>query len=332
MKSDSLRNEYIDAEPNLIRLKGVMVEQVDRLVSECGLTLGVPIESRVKDIESVAEKIEKKGYRFGSLDDVEDLVGIRVIFLFQRDVEKFHEQISKSFVVSSSEDTEQRLGDSQFGYKSRHYTLRMPHSWEDVPSLRGLTGRAVEVQVRTLAQHIWAAASHKLQYKREESVPLPLKRSINRVSALLETVDLEFSRVLVDRDQYVDQLRGVVSERDRLNVDILESVLDEYLPKLNKDEVSEGYSNLLEDLLHFGVETRGDLISLLTRRYESIMDSDRRRLLDDFDEEDFEAEKEERLLKRRSRGVFFTHVGLTREALSEEFGTNVVRDLSLIHI
>jgi ppGpp synthetase/RelA/SpoT-type nucleotidyltranferase len=33
----------------------------------------------------------------------------------------------------------------------------------------GLGGLRAEVQVRTTAQHIWAAASHKLQYKHEES-------------------------------------------------------------------------------------------------------------------------------------------------------------------
>lgn len=59
-----------------------------------------------------------------------------------------------------------------------------------------MSGLKAEVQVRTVTQHVWAAASHVLQYKQEASVPLPVRRSIYRVSALLETVDLEFERVL----------------------------------------------------------------------------------------------------------------------------------------
>jgi ppGpp synthetase/RelA/SpoT-type nucleotidyltranferase len=70
-----------------------------------------------------------------------------------------------------------------------------------------------ELQLRTLAQHIWAVASHKLQYKREASVPVPIRRSINRVSALLEMVDLEFDRVLLEREQYVPATRDQPAQR-----------------------------------------------------------------------------------------------------------------------
>lgn len=204
----------------------------------------------------------------------------------------------------------------------------MPAAWAEIPSLQGLTGRKVEVQVRTLAQHIWAAASHKLQYKHEESVPLPLRRSIYRVSALLETVDLEFSRVLEERDEYIRTQLERAAAHDKLDVNIVESILDDVLPAKSKDDGAEDYSELLVDLQHFNIDTRGALQTLLSEHLDAILQADAREVSDKLGggEEDYDDEPGERLSDRLARGVFYTHVGLTRQALGEKFGEEVVRE------
>lgn len=97
-----------------------------------------------------------------------------------------------------------------------------------VPSLNTLGGLAAEIQVRTMAQHIWAASSHVLQHKNESNVPLPVSRSIHRVSALLETVDFELERVLIDRERYSAEIN--LSSEEPLNVDSLRKLLDSLLP------------------------------------------------------------------------------------------------------
>jgi len=322
-----LHSEYVDLTPSLTRLQRALIEQLEQLVSHRGFTLGVPIESRIKAWNSIAEKLERKRLKPKSLGDIDDLLGLRIIFLFQRDIEPFHQAMEETFTVYSSEDTSQRLTDAQFGYRSRHYVIGMPTAWESIPSIRGLTAHKAEVQVRTLAQHIWAAASHKLQYKREDNVPLPLRRSIYRVSALLETVDLEFTRVLEERDEYVKAQAKQATQQDLLNVTIIESVLDEFLPAKNKDRAAEDYSDLLTDLQHFGISTRGALASLTSTHARSIQRADAaevQKLLDDDDDED--NEPGESRSERLARGVFFTHVGLARQALCEQFGETVVRD------
>jgi len=182
--------------------------------------------------------------------------------------------------------------------------------------------------VRTLAQHIWAAASHKLQYKHEESVPLPLRRSIYRVSALLETVDLEFSRVLEERDEYIRTQLERAAAHDKLDVNIVESILDDVLPAKSKDDGAEDYSELLVDLQHFNIDTRGALQTLLSEHLDAILQADAREVSDKLGggEEDYDDEPGERLSDRLARGVFYTHVGLTRQALGEKFGEEVVRE------
>lgn len=322
-----LHAEYLDLEPSLARLRRAIIEQLQHLVGSCGLTLGVPIESRIKTWVSLAEKLERKGLKPKSLSDVDDLLGVRVIFLFQRDLEPFKKAVSETFKVLSAEDTSQRLSDAQFGYQSQHYVVSMPPDWERIPSLRGLSERKVELQIRTLAQHIWAAASHKLQYKHEEGVPLPVRRSIYRVSALLETVDLEFTRVLEEREQYAKVQTETATDKDALDVSVVETVLDAELPAENKDDGAEDYSELLFDLQHFNVASRGALSELLKRHLKAMLRSDKKEVKLRFGDEDDDEELKgngERVADRLARGVFFTHVGLVREALRKEFGEEAI--------
>ena len=117
------------------------------------------------------------------------------------------------------------MTEGQFGYQSWHYVIAFPEKWLSVPSLCDFRGLRAELQLRTIAQHLWAAASHKLQYKAESSVPLPIRRSIHRVSALLETVDLEFDRVLQEREDYLKQAASRQPTKP-INVDVLAQILD----------------------------------------------------------------------------------------------------------
>jgi hypothetical protein len=177
-----------------------------------------------------------------------------------------------------------------------------------------MRGLKAEIQVRTIAQHIWAAASHDLQYKHEESVPLPVRRAIYRVSALLETVDLEFERVLEQRALYRDDV-NVSKTTDTLNVDLLEKVLDSLLPADNKKD-DEDYADLLTDFLYFGLDTVPKLQSLIEKHISKILE---------VDAEIVKGKRKEYLVnethsERIAKGVYLTHAGLAREALLQEFG------------
>ena len=181
--------------------------------------------------------------------------------------------------------------------------------------MEGLGEFLAEIQVRTLAQHIWAAASHELQYKQEQSVPPAVRRAIYRVSALLETVDLELDRVLAQRLEYVAQVSAKPSaiETD-LNVDLLESILDNLWPAANKKK-PEDYAELLAELLMAGVKTPKALSDLITTRRQSVVAKDaqiaegRRRSVEKGEEPTGTTRE------RAMAGVYFTHVGLTRNVM-----------------
>ncbi len=245
------------------------------------------------------------------------MVGLRLILLFQRDLIKARELIQSTFVVLSHEDTSQRLGEAQFGYQSVHFTIVLPKDWLLIPSFRDFGGLKAELQVRTIAQHIWAAASHELQYKQEAGVPIPVRRAINRVSALLETVDLEFERVLQNREAYLSSVDARNTD-ENLNVDLLAAILDGALPLSHKKE-PESYGDLLADLQAFGIDSSGKLKDLIKKHLKAVLSKDQEIV------EQLTSAKESDVAYRTtpdrlSRGVFFVHVGLVREMLLMEFG------------
>jgi GTP pyrophosphokinase len=315
MDVNHLHAEYDTLAPRAERLRQILCDQIEQLLRSKDLVLGVPLESRVKSWASIAEKLDRKALRLEKLAELQDFVGVCIILLFRRDLETATVLLRDKLEILSSEDAAERLTESLFGYQSVLHVTCIPHDWLAVPTLSDLGDLRAEIQVRTLAQHIWAAASHKLQYKQEDSVPLPVRRSINRVAALLETVDLEFERVLSERASYIAEAAGASKGTQTLNVDLLATVLDNLLPRANKEE-SEAYAELLDDLRTFGVRTADDLQNLISRQKAAIKQSETKEVERRRRQKDYFAGSKERI----DRGVFFTHVGLARQALDAEFG------------
>lgn len=319
LDSQQLRDSFEHYRAAAEKFSMRLVEQLDELVSSHSLTLAVPLQARVKSLESLSEKVDRKHLQVNSVIEVPDFVGVRAILLFLRDATVLGEAIAKHFGILDVEDTSTRLKESEFGYVSRHYHVRVPREWLAVPSFSGYADFQAEIQVRTAAQHIWAATSHILQYKQEKSVPTVLRRSIYRVSALLETVDLEFERLLDERREYVEQV-SESSPDQPLDVDALAKVLDRLLPASNKRD-DEPYGELLDELLANGLQTTADVTAFIESRLDHALELERKvaaallgvrpdpagRVTAKIGGVIYMGEPE-----RVKRGVFYSHVGLVR--------------------
>lgn len=314
MEFEQLKSEYDRYLPAAGKFCEAVTEQIQELLDHNNVAIGVPMEHRIKSWSSIYEKWERKSLTLKSILELDDLIGIRIILLFKPDLEKVDSVLSESFVVEKVEDTGARLTHSEFGYQSKHYIIRMPAEWLRVPTYAGLGNFKAELQVRTLAQHIWAAASHKLQYKSEASVPPPLRRTIHRISALLETIDLEFERAILARNEYINIGLDKVDATDELNVESLKSTLSEKLPEENAG-IDEDFSKLLSELFNFDIRTVGDLTKLLEKRMPDIMEKERGQMDRVSKSPGYIGTSK----KRHEAGVFFTHVGLVRVALTAEF-------------
>lgn len=304
----ALRADYDAVRVTAEKFRQQLQQQMQALVDSADISLGFPIESRVKTWESIWDKVQRRSLQLDNIRDLPDLIGVRLIVLFRRDTERLCANIRDAFQVISSEDKGSHLRQDQFGYSSIHMIVRIPKAWLSVPSFASFGELTAEVQVRTVSQHAWAAASHKLQYKNEQDVPLPIRRSIHRVSALLETVDLEFERVLLERETYRTDVDLTSSEP--LNTDSLEKVLDSIFPAANKEPGQEGYAFLLWELSEFEVSTVDRLAILLRKHYKEVMEEEKGMVTSDTVSS----------ARVKEKGVYFVHAGLARRAMRLEFG------------
>lgn len=328
MHKEELRafeQEYNRVKPDLDRFRESLLVQIEKLLEIEQIPLGFPMQNRTKTWSSIVDKIESGRYTIKkSITELQDLVGLRIILLFNRDVENVCKLLYDNLNVLKQYDTKERLKDNQFGYSSVHFVASIPNKWHSVPTFLGLENYNTEIQVRTLSQHTWAEASKELQYKQEENVPRPLLRSIGRVSALLETVDLEFARLLRERDKYKNSLDEKLSSTDnpKLNVDILEALLDRYMPAVNK-VTNEPYADLLENLIHFKIYDKNKLELIINKRLKQVLDADNK-IVQEILENLKDKEKKKKISYiyseiRIANGVFFTQVGLIRTMLRNEF-------------
>jgi putative GTP pyrophosphokinase len=253
-----LEDEYSRILPAAEACLAETARQVAHLLEAADIRLGFPIEKRVKSLTSIRDKISRLQLR--NLWDLTDLMGLRLIMVFKKDVLTASQLIEKTFEIVWENSERADLKEDQFGYSSVHFVVKLPRQWLYVPTFQNYGNLVMEIQIRTLAQHLWASASHILQYKKESNVPKDLQRAVNRLSAHLETVDLELNRVLEEHTR----LKGAAYCADvsaELDNDSLERVLDALLPPQNKHRPAESYSRIRGHLYHFGIRTVGELIS-----------------------------------------------------------------------
>lgn len=313
MNIEELQANYRAVAPLAQAFLAEFMHQFGALVSKADIKLGVPLEGRVKEWSSIATKLERKALQADNCKALGDLIGIRAITLFMRDVTALCRLVEKTFPIKEREDKAIPLDNSQFGYMSKHFVVGLPRAWRKVPAFSS-DDFLVEIQVRTLSQHIWAAASHHLQYKKEADVPAKVSRSIHRVAALLETVDLEFERVLEEQAQYTKSAHAVDASTP-LDVDNLRLLLEQSFPAENRGE-HEVYSDVLTDLQAFGISTVEALRALVSKNRDAALAADKMHV-------EIQRKSAGRLgrtvSERVKRGAFFTHSGLARQLLSQEF-------------
>lgn len=84
------------------------------------------IESRVKEAESLKKKIIAKD-KYNTIDEITDIVGLRLITYFEDDVDKVANILKKEFILDAKNTVDKRVSENPeaFGYASLHYILKL---------------------------------------------------------------------------------------------------------------------------------------------------------------------------------------------------------------
>ena len=183
------------------------------------------IEYRVKTSESLAGKLERKGDKYHSLNDITDLIGLRIITYYTDDVDKVAAIVKQLFKIDWSNSVDKRKAHQldSFGYNSLHYICRLKapllsppggktDSLADYSSPKGEAGWGppFEIQMRTALQHVWSAIEHDIGYKGAVKLPPEFRRQFSRLAGLLELADDEFSQLRTTMTEYRRQIQALV--------------------------------------------------------------------------------------------------------------------------
>ncbi|WP_405045019.1 GTP pyrophosphokinase family protein, partial [Paraburkholderia sp.] len=175
---------------------------VRSLLASADLTVS-KIEGRLKNREECIKKFTRK-YR-GDLEvsekpyeiknHITDLVGLRIVCLYEDEIDAIKNLIDDHFRVLSKTDkiAEIEGTENSFGYKGLHLDLMLNDDRLNFPEYKVYGKIPFELQIRTVVQDSWSILDHKIKYKK--SIPSRLKRRINTLAALFELADREFREV-----------------------------------------------------------------------------------------------------------------------------------------
>jgi putative GTP pyrophosphokinase len=211
------------------------------------------IEGRVKDREECIRKFSQK-YRtaletsktpYTLREKTTDLIGLRVVCLYEDDVEHIKNAIALEFdVLHITDKTAQMEGtEDSFGYKGLHLDLKLSAERQGMAEYRSYAEYPFELQIRTVVQDSWSIIDHKIKYKK--SIPNSLKRRINTLAALFELADREFGAI-----------------RDATSVELAQA--EKIYPEIEKETEAAGEDLVNED------EDDGGKIPVKRARYNPL--------------------------------------------------------------
>ena len=271
-----LIEEYHERLPQFQQLKEHVYGVLTEVLQAQGVELN-SMEARVKSEESLAGKLERKGDKYHSLEDITDLVGVRIITFYTDDVDKVAAIVKQHFKVDWANSIDKRKAHelTSFGYNSLHYICYLK---DDGP----FASMPFEIQMRTALQHVWSAIEHDIGYKGAVKLPPEYRRQFSRLAGMLELADDEFSRLRITMAEYRRHVQSLVKsgqlEEVPLSTDSFRSFLElqpflrlnQRIAAVNQAEIYPVSLMVFLPLLEqYGMETLGDVQQMIVENSEA---------------------------------------------------------------
>ncbi|GAA1966426.1 GTP pyrophosphokinase family protein [Agromyces allii] len=197
---EEMRTLRDETERFMLRYKFGMDEVITKLSilrEEFGQTHAYnPIEhisSRLKSLDSVIDKLDRKGVdpTFDSIrETITDIAGVRVTCSFVSDVYRVAELLTAQGDIRVLKKKDYIAEPKANGYQSLHLIVEVP-----VFLSTGTHHVPVEVQVRTIAMDFWASLEHKIYYKYDRQVPAALLEDLTDAAHTASELDARMERL-----------------------------------------------------------------------------------------------------------------------------------------
>lgn len=208
------------------------------------------ISGRLKTRESLEGKIIRKSEKYSDLDEITDVIGLRIITYTEDVIDNVRSLIEREFKIDMEHSIDKREKEpNEFGYSSLHLIVTLSNERGGLTEYKELVNIKFEIQVRTILQHAWAEIEHDIGYKSKTGIPSQLKRSFSRIASLLELADIEFVKILNETVKYGDRAdKNLMNSKDSFDMEIDIITLKSYL---KNSEIIRSIENDIGKTLNF---------------------------------------------------------------------------------
>lgn len=156
------------------------------IIEKCDQDKIHSVKSRIKEPESLIRKMEMKGK---ALEEITDIIGIRIICHFIDDIYDILAELKQYLVIKEEKDY--IATPKENGYRSYHLVADM-------------NGIPVEIQLRTMAIDFWATLEHKMRYKKNIENTELIKNKLKDVADDVAALDI-YMQTLNNAIRYIDE-------------------------------------------------------------------------------------------------------------------------------
>ncbi len=233
---------------------------------------------RIKSEEALRNKAMYKN-KYAHLDEITDILGVRIITLFENDVDTILELLENTFEVCEIVDKRKKEKSNriEFGYNSLHVIVKFTDSRCQLVEYQKYQDIRFEIQLRTVLQHAWAEVEHGLGYKSFYEPPMSVKRKLNRLAATLEILDEEFENIRYDitlYNQSFDKVEKIL--KTDINKDSLIAYVNnsEFLNRIVQRVAEEQHYKIIKDPRFISDQKLPTKLSMYGYQYIHELDDD----------------------------------------------------------
>ena len=145
------------------------------------------INTRIKEPDSIVNKMKKKGYELTykeMIENINDIAGVRIICQLKDDIFKIRNLIEELPGIQIEKEKDYVNHPKESGYSSYHMIIKIP-----VTLSKQTIYVKVEVQIRTMAMDFWASLEHKMKYKTDKEVNKKTSKELIKNEKIVNRMD-----------------------------------------------------------------------------------------------------------------------------------------------
>jgi ppGpp synthetase/RelA/SpoT-type nucleotidyltranferase len=172
------------------------------------------ITYRIKSITSATLKMIRKvqeGEEIDSVEDLHDLAGIRIIFYFESDKNKFIQCLYKE--LTSGELILKELHKEK-GYRSVHIISKFGKKRLNLCEYKKYSGLKCEIQLTSVLFHAWSEIEHDIIYKNDEVLMENHKEAMLEIKNDLEMIMIDYIQKASDKFESIFMRVNQLADRE----------------------------------------------------------------------------------------------------------------------